>query len=633
MTVLALVTKLEDVVPVVAWGSQFATARQTTLTVLCWTKSSFEQFPLLVDTQHEREANELVDAVNDLISGTAGDDQVKDVLLPHRDVYVRRLASPNPVESILQQARIEDPELLVIAGHDSANQRGSDDAVQAILRQSPCRTIALHGGPTRSCNGHRIFVGISDSPHDSSSLFLAARMDESCNSRVMVARTEADFEDEALEVGRRELGQMMRDVGMRVSPRIKRQVFRAGNMQEISAAVERHDMFFVGAEHLGKVHDFLQLTSHPTIGVVKRAPPLRRWWRRKRHIRWNPLLSPADYTDLLQTLRRGSKLNIDFLVMLGLAAAIASLGLLQDSPAVVIGSMLLAPLMTPMLGSGLALAQANPKLGRSAMYAILIGFLLTLGTSFAIAWLTPGEDITSQVIARGDPNLLDLGIAVFSAAAGAYALARPNLAGTIAGVAIATALVPPLCSVGISLAYHDLINAMGATALFATNLVAIILGAAVTFRLMGITAKRAEARHRRWVLRTAGTLGIIGLILVIPLEQSLLRTIELGKPQPRMYPLTKSVADALAQFIARRPEIALVSAGRPGSVYSQADVVIVISSRRAVKQALADQLTQLIRHEMQNDQLKVNVHCVRENWADPANSNKEHPPPPPTDSD
>ena len=115
----------------------------------------------------------------------------------------------------------------------------------------------------------------------------------------------------------------------------------------------------------------------------------------------------TDYVDLIQGLRRGSRLSVDFLTMLGLAAAIASLGLLQDSPAVVIGSMLLAPLMTPMIGSGLSLAQANAKLGWNSLVSIVSGFLLTLAMSCIIAVVTPGEEMTSQVLARGSPAIGD----------------------------------------------------------------------------------------------------------------------------------------------------------------------------------------------------------------------------------
>jgi uncharacterized hydrophobic protein (TIGR00271 family) len=290
------------------------------------------------------------------------------------------------------------------------------------------------------------------------------------------------------------------------------------------------------------------------------------------------------------------------------------LGLLQDSPAVVIGSMLLAPLMTPMIASGLALAQANPKLGRNSMHSIFFGFLLTLVISYLVAVITPGEEMTSQVLARGNPNLLDLAVALCSAAAAAYALARPSLVGAVAGVAIATALVPPLCSAGISLAYHQFATAAGAALLFVTNLVAIILGAAVTFRILGITASKADDRQRRWVYRMVAALGITILVLLFPLERALEQNIEQGKPQPRTYPLTKAVEEALADHVRRTPDVALVATGRPSSLHAKSDVVIVLSSPHSLPESYADKLIEIVRREMEDEELVVEVHCVQGIW-------------------
>jgi uncharacterized membrane protein len=106
------------------------------------------------------------------------------------------------------------------------------------------------------------------------------------------------------------------------------------------------------------------------------------------------------------------------------AAAIASLGLLQDSAAVVIGSMLLAPLMSPMVGLGLGLAQTDIRLLRPYGKSTGLGVLLTLTVSFLIGIVTPaGETLTDEVLARGGPNILDLLIAVFAATAATFSLA------------------------------------------------------------------------------------------------------------------------------------------------------------------------------------------------------------------
>ena len=486
-------------------------------------------------------------------------------------------------------------------------------ASNALLRQSPCHTLILFGDQDRATGGNRVLVGASDSAHDAVAATIAARLVKKCGASATMARVE-EGGDEAVEVGRRELRQLMRSAGIKRHDRIKHRVFAAKEPRKIAATAEKHDLVIVAADNQTAVETLLAMTSHPRVAVLKRAPPLRPWHRRRNGLTWRPRLSPADYADLVQGLRRGSRLNADFITMLGLAAAIASFGLLQDSPAVVIGSMLLAPLMTPMIGAGLALAQANAKLGRSSLASIAVGSLLTLAVSFGAGLITPGQELTSQIVARGDPNLLDLGVALFSAGAAAYALARPGIAGAVAGVAIATALVPPLCSMGISLAYDDMRNAQGAALLFITNLVAIVLGAAVTFRLLGVSAARADLTSHRWVYRIAGGLGVLVIALAFPLERALERTIELGKPQPNTYPLTRVVDDALAELIADDDDVHIIATGRPSSVHDPADIVVVISSHKWLDRTYAENITQLIREKLHDDSVIVEVHCVREGW-------------------
>ncbi len=228
--------------------------------------------------------------------------------------------------------------------------------------------------------------------------------------------------------------------------------------------------------------------------------------------------------------------------------------------------------------------------------------------------VTPGEEMTSQVLARGSPNILDLMIALFSACAAAYAMARPNLVGAVAGVAIATALVPPLCSAGISIAYRQYPIAMGAGLLFVTNLVAIILGAAGTFRYLGVTSSEASLIHRHWVYRTLGILGIAVIALAYPLARSLERTIEQGKPQPATYPLTKAVEEAVVEHVERLPEVELLAAGRPASLHDEADVVIIVTSPRSLPESFGDEIIEIVRREMEDEELVVEVHCLQEAW-------------------
>ncbi len=614
MSVLALVTKSEDVKLVTTWAAEFAAARDTTLTVLCWAHSPMVVDPQLADAEKTEAVDELVAEVHRVIALTAEDESEGQLPLAAESINVHRLLHPDAIAATLQQVRTEEPELVVAAAEDHSGRSGATYATNRLLRQSPCNTIILFGNRERSTRKPRVFVGTADSPHDVAAVNLAARMAKAFDTQVTMARAEQESGEQAIAIGRRELRQLMRDAGVKRDDHIERLVVRSGDAAGIAAEMNEHDLVMLGANNQRAVQLIMELTEIPVVAVVKRAPPLRVWYRKKNSPEWNPRLSPADYVDLIQGLRRGSRLSVDFLIMLGLAAAIASLGLLQDSSAVVIGSMLLAPLMTPMIGIGLSLAQANPKLGWNSLVSIICGFILTLAISFIVAVVTPGEEMTLQVLARGNPNILDLMIALFSACAAAYALARPNLVGAVAGVAIATALVPPLCAAGISLAYRQYDIAQGASLLFATNLVAIILGAAATFRYLGVTSSEAGKTQRRWVYRVLGILGIAVIAMAVPLHLALERNIEQGKPQPANYPLTKAVEEALVEHIERTPDVELVAAGRPSSLHATADVVIIVMSPRDLPESFGDELTEIVRREMEDEELVVRVHCLQEAW-------------------
>jgi uncharacterized membrane protein len=264
------------------------------------------------------------------------------------------------------------------------------------------------------------------------------------------------------------------------------------------------------------------------------------------------------------------------------------------------------------------LAQANPKLGNTALAAVGFGLLCTLVISFILGVVTPGTELTPQIIARGDPTVLDLVVAVASAAAAAYALARPNLVGSIAGVAIATALVPPLCSVGLSLAYLNFANAQGAALLFGTNFVAIVLSAAATFRIMGVTAARAGARQRIWVFHTTAVLGVAAIVFCVPLQLALMRSLVEAKPQPTTFPLARVVTEALQDYVEDEPDVEILAAGRPSSPHDESDVILLLGAPRDLEREYAQELIEIVRREMKNDSLVVEVHCIRELWQEKA---------------
>ena len=206
---------------------------------------------------------------------------------------------------------------------------------------------------------------------------------------------------------------------------------------------------------------------------------------------WNVIYGGIPSTDehsrvgIYTDVRRSSRADADYFVMLSLSVIIASLGLLLDSAAVVIGAMIVAPLMQPIIGIGLGISMGNGRLLEIGTGSVFRGVLVGLGLSMLVGFLTPEAEITGQLDARGQPQMLDLMIALASGAAGAYATCRKGVADTVAGVAIAVALVPPLATVGIGLALAEWPLAIGAALLLATNFVAIATASALMFLWVG----------------------------------------------------------------------------------------------------------------------------------------------------
>ena len=146
---------------------------------------------------------------------------------------------------------------------------------------------------------------------------------------------------------------------------------------------------------------------------------------------------------------------------------------------------------------------------------------------------------------------------------------------------------------------------------------AIVLAAAATFRLMGVTSAGAEVRHRRWVYRTVAILGVVLIVLAFPLQRALNRIIEQGKPQPSTFPLPASVEDALTEHVEKTPFVEMVASGRPASQHDPSDVIIFLTSPYRLPSAYADELKEIVRREMSDPELVVEVHCLQEAWRDP----------------
>jgi len=184
--------------------------------------------------------------------------------------------------------------------------------------------------------------------------------------------------------------------------------------------------------------------------------------------------------------------------MIALSAGIASLGLLLNSVAVIIGAMLVAPLMSAITGMGMAIIQGDLRFLLLTFKGVLRGSAVAILAGFIFGLINIEGNVTQEILNRTEPSSLDLIVALISGVAAAYALSRKNVANSLPGVAIAVALVPPLATVGVCLSIGFLGLAYGAFKLFLSNMVAIVFASAVVFASLGFKPNIDTTQdHRR----------------------------------------------------------------------------------------------------------------------------------------
>ncbi|MGB1621663.1 MAG: TIGR00341 family protein [Synechococcus sp.] len=241
------------------------------------------------------------------------------------------------------------------------------------------------------------------------------------------------------------------------------------------------------------------------------------------------LESRVPRTELYEKRIASSKPSLGFFVLLISSGVIASLGLISNSTAVVIGAMIVAPLMDPILSLSFGIAVADGRLIRRSAVTVLLGVIGVILTSALISLCLGVSHVQSEITARTSPNLIDLGIAIAAAVAGSFAMTRERLSSSIAGVAIAVALVPPLCVCGIGLTLGSEMVAVfgrgtvagltnqiaeGSFLLFLANLIGITVASLLVFLI-----QQYGSLMRCWknLLIWFGLLGL----LCIPLSSAL----------------------------------------------------------------------------------------------------------------
>jgi len=232
-------------------------------------------------------------------------------------------------------------------------------------------------------------------------------------------------------------------------------------------------------------------------------------------------VSAARKEIVLEDITSGAVPQFSYFLMMSLSALIAAIGLLINSPAVIIGAMLISPLMTPIFGVSLGLVRGNTTLLRQALVGAFSGVGLAVGVSMLLGLLPFPWEVTSEILGRTRPTLLDLGVAVFAGTAGCFAMIDERMSPVLPGIAIATSLTPPLAACGICIALKAYAGAWGAFLLFFANFLAILLISALVFILAGFV-HRTEMGSGTELARRFSVAVISMLVVVVLLTHTLI---------------------------------------------------------------------------------------------------------------
>ena len=269
----------------------------------------------------------------------------------------------------------------------------------------------------------------------------------------------------------------------------------------------------------------------------------------RRIISWLTV-SPERLDTVLEDINYGSEPGNRFYALVATSTLIACLGLVANSTAVIIGAMLVAPLMTPLFGIALALVRGETSLLGRALRAEIIGVLLGVGIATIFGALPLALEVTPEMLSRTQPNLLDLLVAVLAGFAGAFAMIDERLSPTLPGVAIATAIVPPVANTGLCLAVGAFNGAYGSFLLFLANSLSILIVSCATFLAAGLARKIPWAEKWGLVKRFGvPTLGF--LVVAILLTHSLVKIVN------DRY-LTTSIHKVISEELSQFPTTALV---------------------------------------------------------------------------
>jgi uncharacterized hydrophobic protein (TIGR00271 family) len=440
------------------------------------------------------------------------------------EVLVRLARSP--VDGILSTAQEEKVNLMLLGwtGELSYRHDDLDPFMDRIVGTALCDVAVLRGNMPDTIR--RVLVPTAGSPNSIAAMKLAQSLVDPEHGEVVALHLVQEVSrPTTMDDLHKRMQEIIKNVGGKppLEPRV---VPTDGVRNGILKELVNFDMVLLGASRGGILDqtvfggrpvEVARCSPRPAI-LVKHYEGARRFWVRRA---WEVISSPfpkptqSDRDDIYQLLRRSAHPGVDFFIMIGLAGMIATLGLVLNSPAVIIGAMLVAPLMSPILAIAMSMVQGDLRLLRLSAIATTLGVITAVSVSIGVALIIPTQINTAEIISRTRPNLLDLLVALASGAAGGYAIGRKEVAASLPGIAIAAALVPPLGVVGYGTATGQIDIAGGSLLLFITNLIAIIFAASIIFLLLGFRPTQARMRQ---VVQLKFLLSLLALLVVsVPL--------------------------------------------------------------------------------------------------------------------
>ena len=448
------------------------------------------------------------------------------------------ISSDDALDLIKKEIESNSPKLLLI-DHPLTKRGKKTELFNKFINICNCDSITLRFPKEGGLGGNKILVPTVGGTNSIKALqFSKEFVSDSKEAALDVLFVESDVSELSEDVGMKRLERILAESGLSSSDGVIAPVVSLSN--DISAAIHskassgNYDLILLGASDSGLLNRtffgtlpdrLLKEDGNVAVGVFRAASNTKERIKvglKKIFSKRLPRLDRESRVTIYEGIEVNSRWSFDFIALICFSTALAALGLMLNSSAVIIGAMLVAPLMTPILGAALSLIQGNRVLMLDCAKSLIYGYFsaLTLGVLLGVFGNLYG--VTDQMQSRSEPGVPDLLIALISGMAAAYCYSRPRLVSALAGVAISAALVPPIATAGIAVAMNEQKIAIGATLLFTTNVVFIIIGAGSVFLLLGIRAKSNQRGLNIWVTRLSLALVIVAAIHVVPLSSALM---------------------------------------------------------------------------------------------------------------